>query len=96
MYLLENVFSIFFEICGAIFALALIRTSFIMRNSEETYFGKISACIGSVVISNMFLIICGMWALNDKEEGGVICGTIYCIGYLIVHYWNFSDLIKKS
>jgi hypothetical protein len=96
MYVLENVFSILFEICIPIWALALIRFSFVMRNSEDTYFGKISACIGSVVISNVFLIICGMWALSQKEEGGVICGTIYCIGYFIVHYWNFSDLIKKS
>lgn len=96
MDLSQNVFDIFTEICIAIFQLALIRGSFKMRNSEESYFGKILTCVGSVVMSNMFLIIYIMWASSEKEKGGVVGGIIYIIGYLIVHYWNFSDLIKKS
>ena len=94
--LLENIFSIFFEICLSIFMIALIRVCFLMRNSEKIYFWKIFTCIGTVLMSNMFLLIYVMWAFSDKENGGVIGGTIYFIGYFIVHYWNFSDLIKKS
>lgn len=96
MALFESIFSIFVEICMAIFALALFRFIFTMRNSEESYFGKISTCVGSVVYSNMFLLIYVMWACSEKEKGGVVGGIIYLIGYFIVHYWNFSDLIKKS
>lgn len=90
-----DLFSVFSEICMAIFQLALIRGAFTMRNSEESRFGKIFTCVGTVVMSNMFLIIYVMWACSDKEKGGFAGGITYIIGYLIVHYWNFSDLIKK-
>lgn len=86
----------FSEICMAIFALALIRGAFKMHNSEESRFGKIFTCVGTVVMSNMFLLSYVMWAFSDKEKGGVVGGITYIIGYLIVHYWNFSDLIKKD
>lgn len=96
MDLSQNTFDIFTEICMSIFALTLIRGIFKMRNYEESRFGKILTCIGSVVISNMYLIIYFMWACSKEEKGGVVGGIIYFIGYLIVHYWNFSDLIKKD
>ena len=95
MDLSQNVFDIFTEICIAIFQLALIRVAFKMRNSEESRFGKIFTCVGTMVMSNMFLLIYIMWAFSDKEKGGVVGGITYIIGYLIVHYWNFSDLIKR-
>lgn len=93
MDLLENIFN---EICMPIFALALIRGIFTMRNLEKSHFGKITACIGTVVISNMFLLVYVMWAFSEKEKGGVVAAVVYIIGYFIVHYWNFSDLIKKE
>lgn len=90
-----DLFSIFSEICMAIFALALIRGAFKMRNSEESHFGKVFTCIGTMIMSNMFFMVSFMWAFSEKEKGGVAFGITYIIGYLIVHYWNFSDLIKK-
>ena len=90
---LSNIFS---EICWAIFTLALIRGVFKMRNYEESRFGKIFTCVGTVVMSNMFFMISFMGAFSEKEKGGVAYGIIYIIGYFIVHYWNFSDLIKNA
>lgn len=91
-----DLFSIFSEIGMAIFALALIRGAFKMRNSEESRFGKSFTCVGTEVISHMFFMISFMWAFDVKEKGGVAFGITYIVGDLIVHYWNFSDLIKKA
>ena len=91
-----DLYGIFREIGMTIFALALIRGTFKMRNSEESRFGKIFTCVGTVVMSNMFFIICFMWAFDKEEKGGVAYAITYIIGCLIVHYWNFSDLIKKD